>query len=222
MAYEFKMNEILLPIPPSKIQTKYKGQNKTINLINEGEVNILKLPGLTEYSFTVMIPQVLYPFAIYPNNKYVKATEYLNLFRRLHVSRKPFKFEIRRYFPNGKGLFGTNTDEESNKMVTLEDYKVTEDANNGFDLMVDITLKEYRTYETAVKKIGDDGKQEKKRETSKAPSAKAYTVVKGDTLWAIAKKYYGDGSKYTVIYNANKDKIRSPSLIYPGTVLKIP
>lgn len=49
-----------------------------------------------------------------------------------------------------------------------------------------------------------------------------YTVVKGDCLWNIAKKFYGKGSKYTLIYNANKGIIKNPSLIYPGQVLTIP
>ena len=53
------------------------------------------------------------------------------------------------------------------------------------------------------------------------PANQTYTVVKGDCLWNIAKKFYGNGSKYTVIYNANKDKIKNPNLIYPGQVLKV-
>lgn len=53
-------------------------------------------------------------------------------------------------------------------------------------------------------------------------STRTYTVKKGDTLWGIAKKYYGKGSQYTKIYNANKDKIKNPNLIYPGQVIKIP
>ena len=57
---------------------------------------------------------------------------------------------------------------------------------------------------------------------STAPTAKSYTVVKGDCLWNIAKKFYGNGSKYTTIYNANQGKIKNPNLIYPGQVLTIP
>lgn len=53
-------------------------------------------------------------------------------------------------------------------------------------------------------------------------TTKTYTIKKGDTLWAIAKKYYGNGSQYTKIYNANKDKISNPNKIYPGQVIKIP
>lgn len=51
---------------------------------------------------------------------------------------------------------------------------------------------------------------------------KTYTIKKGDTLWAIAKKYYGKGSEYPKIFNANKDKIKDPNKIYPGQVIKIP
>lgn len=51
---------------------------------------------------------------------------------------------------------------------------------------------------------------------------RTYTVKKGDCLWNIAKKYYGKGSLYTKIYDANRDKIKNPNLIYPGQVLKIP
>lgn len=51
---------------------------------------------------------------------------------------------------------------------------------------------------------------------------RTYTVKKGDCLWNIAKYYYGDGSKYTKIYDANTDKIADPDLIYVGQVLVIP
>lgn len=55
-----------------------------------------------------------------------------------------------------------------------------------------------------------------------AAGGTSYTVVKGDCLWAIAKTFYGSGTKYALIYNANKGIIKDPSLIYPGQVLTIP
>ena len=51
---------------------------------------------------------------------------------------------------------------------------------------------------------------------------KYHTVKKGDCLWNIAKAYYGNGSQYTKIYEANKDKIKNPNLIYPNQVFLIP
>lgn len=67
-------------------------------------------------------------------------------------------------------------------------------------------------------------KKARAAESSPAPTAsKKYKVVKGDCLWTIAKKFYGDGSKYKVIYDANKEVIGgNPNLIYPGQVLTIP
>lgn len=49
-----------------------------------------------------------------------------------------------------------------------------------------------------------------------------HPVKIGDCLWALARYYYGSGSKYMLIYNANRDIIKDPSLIYPGQQLKIP
>jgi hypothetical protein len=52
------------------------------------------------------------------------------------------------------------------------------------------------------------------------PAPRTYTVVSGDTLWAISERFYGDGSKYQVIADASG--VSNPDLIYPGQVLTIP
>jgi len=52
------------------------------------------------------------------------------------------------------------------------------------------------------------------------PAARTYTVVSGDTLWAVSERFYGDGSKYQAIADASG--ISNPDLIYPGQVLTIP
>jgi len=49
-----------------------------------------------------------------------------------------------------------------------------------------------------------------------------YSIVKGDTLWAIADKFYDDGSKYTHIVDANIEVIKDADLIYPGQSIRIP
>jgi nucleoid-associated protein YgaU len=51
-----------------------------------------------------------------------------------------------------------------------------------------------------------------------------YTVVRGDHLWGIAKKdaHYGNGHAWPMIYNANRDQIKNPDLIYPAQVFKVP
>jgi nucleoid-associated protein YgaU len=49
-----------------------------------------------------------------------------------------------------------------------------------------------------------------------------HTVVPGDTLSGIAKKYYGKAARWPEIYEANKGIIKDPNLIYPGQVFVIP
>jgi nucleoid-associated protein YgaU len=52
------------------------------------------------------------------------------------------------------------------------------------------------------------------------PAPRTYTVVSGDTLWAISERFYGDGNQYQRIADASG--VNNPDLIYPGQVLTIP
>ncbi len=56
----------------------------------------------------------------------------------------------------------------------------------------------------------------------KIPEEIFYNIEKGDTLWAIATKFYDDGSKYTHIVDANLEVIKNADLIYPGQAIRIP
>ena len=187
--------------------------------MDEGEINILKKAKLTDIEFECMIPQVKYPFAKYRSG-FQDAGYYLNQFESLKNSRKPFQFIVSRHLPYGKTLFHTNM------KVTLETYEIKENAKNGFDLTVKIKLKQYREYGTKTVKITMQASKPKAVQSSrpaKETAAQTYTVVKGDCLWNIAKRFYGSGAKYTLIYNANKSVIGgNPNLIYPGQVFTIP
>jgi nucleoid-associated protein YgaU len=58
--------------------------------------------------------------------------------------------------------------------------------------------------------------------TGTSGSGTTYVVVNGDSLSKIAKREYGDANKWRTIYEANKDLIKDPDLIYPGQELKVP
>ena len=49
-----------------------------------------------------------------------------------------------------------------------------------------------------------------------------YEIKSGDTLWAIAKQYYGDGNKYPQIFEANREVIKDPDKIFVGQKIRIP
>lgn len=54
------------------------------------------------------------------------------------------------------------------------------------------------------------------------PEIRTATVARGDSLWRISRRLYGQGVRYTVIYEANQQQIRDPDLIYPGQVFVTP
>lgn len=222
--YDVYFGKCLLPVTPEKISIKINGNNKTVNLINDGEINILKKAGLTDIEFEAEIPQVKQPYAVYKSG-FKDAGYFFDIFEGLKTEKKPFQFIVCRRTPEGKKLLNTNI------KVSLEDYKITEEAKNGFDFKVKFDLKQYREYGTKIVNIKiveakPQASEEPKRETDNSPAppaAQTYTVVRGDCLWNIAKRFYGNGTKYTTIYDANRGVIGgNPNLIKPGQVLTIP
>ena len=75
--------------------------------------------------------------------------------------------------------------------------------------------------ETPFKREGDIVLAEVKTAGNKT-QVTAVTVVPGSTLWAISRAAYGDGVLFVRVFEANKDRIRDPDLIYPGQVFTIP
>lgn len=174
MAYEMYLDGMRMPVTPSKIDTKIKNRNQTITLISDGEVNLLKSAGLTDISFTLLIPQVRYPFASYEGNEFTGASAYLDLFERLKGEKKPFRLIVSRYMPAGKQLFDTNI------LVSMEDYSISEDAGNGFDLEVSVNLKQYREFfvKTAVIEAPNDDAPVVEEETRPGNTQEGKITVK--------------------------------------------
>ena len=136
MAYDIYFDKVLLPVAPPKIKTEIKNKNKVIELINEGEVNMLKDAGLTKVSFSIILPNQKYPFARYVNG-FKNAAYYLGVFEEYKTSKKPFQLIIARTHPSGSVLFYTNL------KVSLEDYDIEDNVNEGFDTKVTINLLQY-------------------------------------------------------------------------------
>ena len=216
MSYTLYLASTQMPVAPSKLQLKIKNQNKTVTLINESEVNIIKSAGLTEITFDLLLPDRRYPFAQYPDG-FKRAGYYLEKIEKLKTDEKPFQFIVTRLRPSGELIFDTNM------KVGLEDYTIKEDAKEGNDVVATVKLKQYRDYGTKTVRLEEQNAVVyQPRPTVSPPQAKTYVVKRGDCLWNIAKRYLGKGSRYMEIYNLNKDKIKNPNLIYPGQVLTLP
>lgn len=214
MSYACYLGGVELPTP-AKLTVKVKNKNKTLILLNEGEINFLRTPGLSEIVLPLTLPMLTGSRS---------PAYYLSALERLKTSKTSTQFILVRVSPDGRTLFDTNM------RVSVEDYNIVEDAKEGLDVSVDVNLKQWRDYGTKTVKVEQPAEStqvqtvsvEKERDASTAPTAKTYTVKAGDTLWALAAKYYGSGAQYTKIYEANTDKISNPNLIYVGQVLTIP
>lgn len=212
--FYFKIGEevLTLPITPASLKMNIGSNNKVVTLINEGDINIIKSPALVEFEFEARFPMRSYPYS----REALNFETYMNTFTALKTEKTPFVFYVVRSTMDGRGTWGTV------RRVTLEDLVVDEDADEGDDVIVSFNLKEYKDY--GIRTINTPNTTKSTTSTSGTPrntdnkSSKAttYVVQPGDCLWNIAKAAYNDGSKWTVIYEANKAIIESTAEKYRG------
>lgn len=230
--YYFFLGVLPLPVTPSSLNISTPSLNKTVTLINDGEINILKTPGLREISFEALLPQHKYPFANYSISNYT-ATTFIPVLNELKKSKIPFQFIVTRMKPNNQVVFFTNI------KCQIESIEYKEDAEEyGLDVMASIVLKEYKDYGTKSLSLSKSMVSTalgyakaaasyavaaavtlNSRSTESKPSVTSVTVKKGDTLWNICKKYLGDGSKYKEVAELNN--LENPDKIYVGQVLRL-
>lgn len=233
MAYYFFLNDDLLPVPPPRMSLSFKNKNKTIDLINEGEINIIKTPGLTEISFDAMLPNRYYPFSNYDssftqslaksllggnNFAFKKASYFIDNFERHKASQAPIRLIITRMTPRYELLFDTNM------LVTVEDYGVNEDAGNGLDAIVPLKLKQYRPYATKELEVTTDENGNKTatvkqvRQTAKE-IPRAYQIRNEQSVWEACKRASGGSLDWRGVANLNG--VLNPVNPLKGTVLNL-
>lgn len=223
--FDINSDVILFPITPGELIIKVGSNNKVVTLISEGDINILKSPALTEVKFEARFPMKDYPYSR-PDFNFTSFHEKLT---ELKEEKKSFRFIVARRTPGGSSTWDTNL------LVALEDFKVTENADEGDDVLIEFNLKQFKEYGVKVVKNNTTNTVSKKRPTSKDTSkSTTYTVQSGDCLWNISKAAYGDSTKWKTIYNANETVIENTAKkygkksssnghwIYPGTKLTIP
>ena len=185
-AHDVYIGGTLLPITPSKISTKIKNKNEVISLINGDDLNLLNKAGLTEFTFEARIPNEEFPSV----GNFIPPAEFLGILESLKVGDgknqipeddeedpRIFSFMIIRYT---KGL-----ENSVNEKCTLEDYEIVEDATEGTDLLVAITLKKYISIKTQKMKWEDiEGKMKAISEATAKPVA----PEPGEVLYERAKQ----------------------------------
>ena len=230
--FYFKIGEDVLafPITPSKLNIKVGSNNKVVTLINEGDINILKSPSLVEVEFEARFPMRKYPYS----REVLPFKEYFDKFKELKEGRKSFRFIVVRATSSGIPTWDTDL------LVALEDFQMSESADEGDDVLIDFKLKQYKEYGIKILPESSDSTtttstSEQPRPTEgKGETSSVYVVQSGDCFWNIAKAAYGNGARWKEIYEANKEEVEADARrhgrqssenghwIYVGLKLTIP
>lgn len=206
-----------LPVLPGFLDISNSSKNESVDIANLGEITILQDPAAKILQFSSFFPAHMSPLAEYSNPP--KPWDAVKKVEKWRKSKKPLRLLV--------------TGTSINIPVSVEAFNYGEAGGAVGDITYDLMLKEF-TFVT-VRKI--KVKISKPKVTSSRPAVKpkatgkTHKVKRGDTLWGLAKRYYGNGAQWRKIWNANKaamikrDKrnTKNPGhWIHISQVLKIP
>lgn len=143
-------------------------------------------------------------------NMFTPQAPAINAIRALAYTRERV---LVRYGPQESGLWRVDDMGYSSELR----HPVTNEITRA---MISVTLKRASDAAPAVGPI-TGGTKPAPAPPQPAPQRR-YTVVRGDCLWKIAQRFYGKGTLWPRIYDANRNQIKKPDLIYPGQVFVIP
>ena len=214
-------DKIRFPVVPSSIGVNRSNNIDTQSVLKLGEVPIFNGTSLKTIELTSFFPNQEYPFCDY--------TGFI----------KPYEFsdKIQKWMYEGKPLRIIVTDSPTNMQCLIQQFDTVEQDGTR-DLYFTLNLVEYRPIEvpnlsnntsSSSTSSSTNNSQNTSRpsetNTSSNNQQKSHKVIKGDSLWDIAQKYYGNGSLYPKIKEANKAKypsLSSSNVIYTNMELIIP
>jgi hypothetical protein len=205
-------DKIRFPVVPSSIGVSRSNNIDTQSVLKLGEVPIFNGTSLKTIELTSFFPNQEYSFCDY--------TGFM----------KPYEFseKIQRWMYQGTPVRIIITDSPTNMQCLIQQFDTVEQDGTR-DLYFTLNLLEYRPIEIPIVKIDTNTSNASNNTTRPTEQVnnttqKIHKVVKGDSLWAIAQKYYGKGSLYPKIKEANKSKYPSlakNNIIYPNWELII-
>lgn len=217
--FDYDNKTYRLPVNPEEIEETSTQAIERYEVLKLGEVAIPTHMELAEYSFECEFPSESMGYVETPS-EFKNADFYIALFKKWRDKLVPVRF-----------IASNNIGDDINTLVLIEEITIIEKAGEEGDKYVSFELLEYKKFgkksEVVIKVDKNKNKVAKvvpKKPTPKVnPKTKGTHIVrKGDTLWAISKRYYGKGSQYPKIFNANRNIIKNANLIYPNQKLVIP
>lgn len=192
------LGEMKFPLPPGSLTLEQAAGHKRVRLWELGEVTSPGAPEQMVFSFEGCFPAGSDPS---PGESGEKLKEML--------AGGPVRF------------VAAGVASPVSMQVTVEKLRLWEEAGDCGTVYYALTLREYRVPGVMMPSMTEKGSAPsvKPVRTETREQTVRYTVVKGDTLWAIAKRFLGSGSRYPEL--AEKNGIKNPHLIHPGQVLII-
>ena len=206
-------NMIRFPVTPAEISCETSANISTESVNDLGNVSLFSGVELRTIPINSFFPNKDYSFCTYSNVE------------------PPYEFvsKIEKWQNEGKKLRYIVSDGYTNIPVMINSFTYREQDGTG-DVYFDLSLIEYKEIKlnkTTSNNNSNNNSTDRTTENAPKPTGtnKTHKVVKGDSLWAIAQKYYGDGSQYPKIKEANKDKypsLNNNNIIYSNWELVIP
>lgn len=193
--------ELILPVTPSSFEVGHGIKIETINIHGLGDLRIAGYKTLDDIVINGIFPAHSYDFA--EPDRLDSPYDYVAFFKDACDAKRVLRFIV--------------SDTDVNLPVLVENIRYGEkDGTN--DIAYTLSLAEYR--EAKVQPADSTGQETEPRPESSPATPRTYTVVYGDTLWSIARRFLGKGSLYPLIAEANN--IPNPNIIHVGQVLIIP
>lgn len=214
--FKYNGKKYKLPVNPEEIKRSRELNVETYQVLGTGQVSIPSYCGLEQYSFEAEFPSSEYHY-LEPGSR-ADADYYEKMFKKAQKNKKPIRF-----------IASNEVTDDISTMVLVKSVESVEKAGEEGDKYLSLTLMEYKApgkryvavqTSTAVVKQ-EDTSTASQTENPAVTENKTHTVQAGDTLWGLAKKYYGDGALYTKIVSANSS-IKNPNVIQVGQVFSIP
>lgn len=199
------------PVNPFGITLNRSKKYETVDIIDVGEIDFSdNSKKIKELSFNTLLPAEYNSFCRYLFLP--KPIEALKKLEKWMEQKEPVRLIITNFDFNDLVII-SNVSEEEKAGETGDKY-----INISFRIWREVKIEKLSSSEIAKITPLVNNRAEK-------PKEKTYTVVSGDSLWKIAVKFYGNGTKWTTIYNNSQNKNTigaNPNLIYPGQKLVIP
>lgn len=211
--FKYGSKRYKLPVNPEEIKRSRKLNIEKYHVLGADQVSVPSFCELEEYSLEAEFPSQEYHY-VNTGGSFKDADYYEKMFRKAQKNKKPIQF-----------IASNDITDDISVKVLVESVEVVEKAGEEGDKYISLKLLEYKA--PGKRFIAVQIKEETVKQEATTPldnpavtENKTHTVVKGDTLWGIAKKYYGDGAQYPKIASANG--VSNPNLIKPGQVFTIP